>query len=110
MLQVYKLIPYNKSGRDNKNSYKSVFIRVPELLVGKIDLMVEAYRQAVNQRSYEGIENANLLCKSDSQSPLLKDQALAKAKAIFQKKRSKKERFTKLLQVLLDKSITENVY
>ncbi len=88
------MIPYNKGGRGNKNPYKSVVIRVPEPLVGKIDLMVEAYHQAVNQRSYEGIENTDLLCESlsesDSKSPLSKDQALAKAKAIFQQKRSKK--------------------
>ena len=106
------MIPYNKGGRGKKNPYKSVVIRVPEPLVGKIDLMVEAYRQAVNQRSYEGIENTNLLCdsvsQSDSQSPLSKDEVLAKAKTIFKQKRSKKELFIKLLQVLVDESIVEN--
>ena len=84
------MIPYNKNGRANKNPYKSVIIRVLEPLVGKIDLMVEAYRQAVNQKSYKGIENADLLCESNSQSPLSKDKALALAKAIFPQKRSKK--------------------
>ena len=102
------MIPYNKGGRGNKNPYKSVVIRVLEPLVGKINLMVEAYRQAVNQESYEEIDNADLLCdsvsESDSQSPLSKDEALAKAKAIFQQKRSKKELFIKLLQVLVDLS------
>ncbi len=103
------MVIYNKGGRGNKNPYKSVVVRVPEPLVYRIDAMIEAYKQAVKQGSYEGIENAHLLCENPLDTGVInRDEAIEKAKAILRGRKNAKLSLLKLLQVLVDDGIVQD--
>lgn len=94
-------------GRGRKAPYKTSIVRVPEPLVPAVKKIIQEYRRDISESPV--VNDAlvtGILIKSFAE--LGNDDRLIKtAKAILQKKGTRKAALSKLLQVMLDRRVTQ---
>ena len=101
---------YTKGGRGKKAPYSTEIVRVPSPIRGIVDKLIEGFREKVESGEIKDYEDSQELASDlTGEKPVTtisKEEAIESAKRILRGKKSKKQGFEKLLQVIYGEDVS----